>query len=29
MAVKNDEKIEEGLTCCFKIEAFEEFDPNN
>ena len=29
MAVKNDEKIKEGLTCCFKIEEFEEFDPNN
>ena len=28
MALKNDEKIEEELTCCFKIEEFEEFDPN-
>ena len=28
MTLKNDEKIEEELTCCFKIEEFEEFDLN-
>ena len=28
MTLKNYEKIEEELTCCFKIEEFEEFDPN-
>ena len=28
ITLKNDEKIEEELTCCFKIEEFEEFEPN-
>ena len=28
MTLKNYGKIEQELTCCFKIEEFEEFDPN-
>ena len=29
MTMKNDTKIEEELTCCFKIDInFTKFDPN-
>ena len=29
MTLKNDEKFEEELTCCFKIEEFDEFWPKH